>query len=146
MDWTALVDIDVEGGRRLVAALTAGGLPIASAKWLKERGLPWQLYIASPDVEKYGPRIVYEFVRQIADSLDINLGGGRIVVVDTKNHFSNDIVPVAGDTRDPSYTVEEGPDDGQIEALVYRTAGRSKASKTPPKADEPAIRKARQAA
>jgi hypothetical protein len=148
MDRAALVDADVEMGRKLIAALLAGGLPIASAMWLRQRGSTvWQLFIASPDVEKHGPRVVYKFVQKIAGSLGIDLGIDRVAVVNTTNHFSNEIASYARNLSDALYLVDITIGDREIhEALIYPIIRRAKASQIPPRADQAAIRKARQAA
>ena len=66
MDKTALVDEDIEIGRRFVAALEKAGLPVAAAMWFRRSSHEtWMLGIASPNVQSYGPLSVI----RIADAI-----------------------------------------------------------------------------
>jgi hypothetical protein len=66
MDQDSLVNEQIEGGRQLVAALTAAGFEVRVAFWAKptEDG-KWFLYMASPFVDDKGPRTAYRFVHDI---------------------------------------------------------------------------------
>ncbi len=52
MDPNALVNAQLDGGSRLIAALNDAGVEIASAFWAKlTEARDWNLYVASPAVE-----------------------------------------------------------------------------------------------
>ena len=61
MDQGTLVDVQIHDGRRLLERLSAEGIPVTAAAWVKESdGGPWYLYIVTPLVtEDGGTRPVY---------------------------------------------------------------------------------------
>jgi hypothetical protein len=63
---TALVEQDIEDGRKLIKALEQADLPVDAALWLY---LPepeeWRFMIASPLVDQKGSREVYAFVQSV---------------------------------------------------------------------------------
>src|SRR5690349_20516225 len=65
-----LVDRRIDDGERLLRALDAEGLQVTSALWLysSEWG-EWRLVLASPLVDKQGPREVYKRVQQVISTL-----------------------------------------------------------------------------
>jgi hypothetical protein len=147
MDKKVLVEKDFDAGRRLVAALIAAGLPVAMAVWIRERGSDWRLYVASPDVQRHGPLAVHRFVRRIAEKLAIDLDDTRVSTVNTTNHFVNELSSYAGTRNQPSYVANITIGDHEIEeGQLFHFAPRAKSSPKPPKPDDLAIMKARQAA
>lgn len=52
MDRTTLVELQKEGGRRLIDNLAANGVEVTAAAWLKESDGGWNLYIATPLVTR----------------------------------------------------------------------------------------------
>jgi hypothetical protein len=66
MDSEALVDRDIEEGRRLIHALDQAGFPVVAALWrfLSEES-EWRLFIASPVVHKRGPLAAYKVIRDV---------------------------------------------------------------------------------
>jgi hypothetical protein len=71
MGQTALVESDIDDGRKLIERLTEAGVVVTAAGWLKdgESGL-WYLYLATPLVEEGGAtrkayRRVHEVMRDI---------------------------------------------------------------------------------
>ncbi len=66
MDQVTLVERDIEAGRRLIGALDAADFPVAAALWQfsAEEGA-WRLVIASPKVNKEGPRAAYTAIQSI---------------------------------------------------------------------------------
>lgn len=62
MDNATLVEPVVEDGKRLIKALDISGLGVKAAFWLYlEESEEWRLYIATPLVKEYGPRVVKEY-------------------------------------------------------------------------------------
>src|SRR5271166_5756205 len=58
MDQGTLVDPQVQDGRRLLERLSAQGIPVAAAAWVKEsEGGPWYLYIVTPLVPEDGGKL-----------------------------------------------------------------------------------------
>jgi hypothetical protein len=57
MDHGPLVELQTEGGRRLLDRLAQEHVPIAAACWLREtEERPWSLCLVTPLVEKDGPK------------------------------------------------------------------------------------------
>ena len=84
MDQATLVSPDLEGGRKLVAALDDAGLDIRAAFWLyREESESWRLYLATPLVKTQGLKVAYTKVLEEFDSLEIpNLKFWNISVID----------------------------------------------------------------
>lgn len=84
MDQATLVGPDLEGGRKLVAALDNAGLDIRAAYWLfREESESWRLYLATPLVSSQGPKAAYTKVLHELKSLDVpNLKFRNISVID----------------------------------------------------------------
>jgi hypothetical protein len=66
-----LVDEDIDAGERLVRALNAGRMSVSAAFWLysSESGF-WYLHIASPLVDREGPRVAYAQVQKAIAGTD----------------------------------------------------------------------------
>lgn len=154
MDKTALVDSDIDNGLTAIRVLEAAGLPIAAAMWLRLKDTnTWQLFIASPDVEKHGPTTVIRFVDSVLATIKSSVSIHDIAVVNTTNHFVNALAAQGfgrlpwerqnGFLRLTNLTL----DGANVEdALVYKIAPNVKASKSPPKPDETTLKKATLAA
>ena len=72
MDKATLVSPDLEGGKKLVAALDGAGIDIRAAFWLyREESESWRLYLATPLVKTEGARIAYTEVLKELDSLEV---------------------------------------------------------------------------
>jgi desulfoferrodoxin (superoxide reductase-like protein) len=145
-----LVSEDIDAGRRLIGALERAGLPIAVAAWLKKQeDDTWALYIATPDVEKHGPIVVYTFINKIIGALkEARIGVGDVVAANTTNHFVNaisSIVQLAPDIgiRLAKVTLFGVPVD---EAFVYKVQRGVKASPMPPRVTSEIKKKALAAA
>jgi hypothetical protein len=55
MDQIPLVNEQIESGRRLIERLTANGIPITAAAWVKESDRwQWRLYLVTPLVSEDG--------------------------------------------------------------------------------------------
>jgi hypothetical protein len=135
VDKTTLVSDDIEAGKRLVLELERAGLPIASAMWLRQAGeRVWGLYISSPDVQTYGPLVVYRFIDDMINWSDIPLSLDDISAVNTTNHFVNNIsmpVRLADEPR-----ILHNSYDGTIhieDAVIYKSTRKVKPSVKPPK-------------
>jgi hypothetical protein len=82
MDTEALVDRDIEEGRRLIQALDQAGIPVVAALWnfLPEESA-WRLLIASPKVSEAGPRAAYVAIQDVLLESRIGLPLRRISAV-----------------------------------------------------------------
>ena len=67
MDKTALVDDDIRSGKRLIEELDkAANLNISAALWLfMPEAEEWRLVVASPLVEKDGPKKAYSLIQAV---------------------------------------------------------------------------------
>ena len=64
MDKTTLVEIDIEGGERLLKALDKADLDIRAALWFYfSDSDKWRLIIAFPLVDQEGPRKAYTLIQ-----------------------------------------------------------------------------------
>jgi hypothetical protein len=71
MDRTALVEIDKEGGKRLLKALDEAELDICSAFWFYfPEPDEWRLVLATPIVRKEGPLRAYTLIQSVLQKLD----------------------------------------------------------------------------
>jgi hypothetical protein len=71
MDGTALVDSDIEAGRRLIEALDKSPLRVDAALWLYHPDLEeWRLVIATPMVDDEGLKAAYTAVQSVLRSLE----------------------------------------------------------------------------
>ncbi|MDQ6433314.1 hypothetical protein RB623_04535 [Mesorhizobium sp. LHD-90] len=151
MDKTPLVGPDFDGGRDLLEALERAGLPIAVAAWLNLReAFDWQLYLASPDVQTYGPTTVIRFVDKILIATQSPIPLRVITIVNTSNNFVNKIP----EYYDPSKNINLVNnttrvigmpfDDGYIvEGFIYKIDKGVKPSKVTPKPDASALKRAK---
>jgi len=63
MATTALVDRDLDVGRRIIGVLARAGIPVTIAFWAHVPQIDeWQFFIATPLVDSKGPRSAYEQV------------------------------------------------------------------------------------
>ncbi|MDX8441852.1 hypothetical protein [Mesorhizobium australafricanum] len=154
MDKTTLVEADINAGHVVIMALEAAGLPVAAAMWLKLREInKWELYIASPDVERHGPTTVIRFIDQVLITIKSEIAISNIIVTNTTNHFVNllskDYTPTLRLAKHASSTGFLRMNDftlGGVEidsGLVYKIAPHVRASKTAPKANNEAMKKAK---
>jgi hypothetical protein len=97
MDQEALVDRDIEEGRRLVQALDLAGFPVIAAFWsfLPEEG-DWRLLIASPNVREQGPRKTYKAIQDVRLQSNIPISLHRVTVVDPDEALVADLRIFAG--------------------------------------------------
>jgi hypothetical protein len=76
MHKTTLVDADIEGGRRVLAALEQRGVRVTAAFWSQsEDEDDWSLVVVSPDVPEKGPTTVYKELLAVLKDLDIKPPG-----------------------------------------------------------------------
>lgn len=74
MATAALVDRDLEVGRKIIGELKRAGIPIAVAFWAHVSQISeWQLFIATPLVDSKGPKVAYEQVLSTLDTAGIDL-------------------------------------------------------------------------
>jgi len=82
MDQGTLVKDDVAEGAKLISALDASGFEVSSALWLySSEHEDWRLIIATPLVDKEGPRATYRMVQRVLRKTGLNLDLRRIGVV-----------------------------------------------------------------
>ncbi|PSJ64768.1 hypothetical protein [Kumtagia ephedrae] len=148
MDKTPLVGPDFIAGRELTEALERAGIPIAFAGWLNLREtFDWQLFIASPDVQTYGPTTIIRFVDTILAAMKSPLSLGTVRIVNTSNHFVNRIPDSFGTseiTSNPTRIVGLAFDDGDIvEGFVYKINKKAKASRSEPRANAAVLKRAK---
>ncbi|MBX3569386.1 MAG: hypothetical protein KF914_15100 [Rhizobiaceae bacterium] len=137
MDKTPLVGPDFAGGRELIDKLELVGLPIAFAGWLNLREvLDWQLYIASPDVQTFGPTIIIKIVDKVLIETHSSIPLQSIDIVNTSNHFVNRIPETysPADRFYPTRVRGMAFDDGDIvEGFIYKIDKATKPSTGIPK-------------
>lgn len=155
MDKTILVESDIDAGLRAVNALEAAGLPIAVAMWLRlHDSHKWQLYIASPNVETYGPTTVNRFIDRILVAIKSPISLSDVAAVNTTNHFVNKVSMLSIVTGGKTTRLTVGGDILRIgncsfdgvevdEGVIYKIATGVKASKEALKPDSAAVRKAK---
>ena len=133
MDKTELLESDISDGARFIQEIAVGGLPVSAAMWIKSGGR-WQLYIASPNVEKHGPISVYKFLDATLDNMDSQLSTDDIVVANTTNHFVN-AISAGMSISDSIVRIVNCTFNGTLvdEAIVYQVRRNAKPSPTPPK-------------
>lgn len=90
MDKTALVKEDIQEGIRLIEALDKAGFQVEAAIWFyfTDSG-EWRLLIASPFVEKNGPKKAYNFIQGVLTKSSPPLGISLkdISAVSPKHHL-----------------------------------------------------------
>ncbi len=65
MDKTALVEKNIEEGRRLLLALDSAGFRVLAALWFYvAEDEEWRFTIASPVIDEKGPRGSYAFIQE----------------------------------------------------------------------------------
>lgn len=66
MDTTTLVKEQIEGGKKLLAALDREGFPIDAALWwYAAESEEWRFLLATPRIESEGPKEVYRRIQAI---------------------------------------------------------------------------------
>lgn len=73
MDKTALVEADLEVGRKIVQSLERSGIPVDLAAWFQDERLDWQLIVSSPVIVTRGLIPVLEAIQEALLHLDIDL-------------------------------------------------------------------------
>ncbi|MCK4385659.1 MAG: hypothetical protein KAW16_07520 [candidate division Zixibacteria bacterium] len=90
MDKTALVEKVIQGGKGLIKALDKAGFQVEAAIWfyLTDSG-EWRLLIASPFVEKNGPKKAYNFIQGVLakSSPPLGISLKDISAVSPKHHL-----------------------------------------------------------
>jgi hypothetical protein len=81
MDKAALVDRDIDDGRRLVQALDQADFPVVAALWYFYPEEEWRLLIASPKVGELGPRGAYAVIQQVLIKSGVPLPLYRVAAV-----------------------------------------------------------------
>ncbi|MBI5740673.1 MAG: hypothetical protein HZA16_08120 [Nitrospirae bacterium] len=67
---TALVEKDIEEGKRLIEELDKTKFKVRAALWFyMAESDEWRLYIVSPFVEKEGPKKAYTFIQSVLASI-----------------------------------------------------------------------------
>jgi hypothetical protein len=71
MDKTALVEADLEVGRKIVQALERSAIPVDFAAWFQDERLDWQLVVSSPTMTAQGPMPVFQAIQEILVDLEL---------------------------------------------------------------------------
>jgi hypothetical protein len=97
MDQAALVDRDIENGRRLIQALDLADFPVVAAFWsfITEESV-WRLQIASPRVDEMGPIAVYTEIQGVLRASASTLPLRRISVLPENDALVTDLRLFAG--------------------------------------------------
>jgi hypothetical protein len=112
----------------------------------------WDLFIASPDVQKHGPIIVNKFIDRVRLAIDSSISMDDITATNTTNHFINDLPPIffsssihskvgmyrLKDRRLAEVDVEDG--------LVYKIDRSVKPSREAPRPSSEALKRAKKLA
>lgn len=133
MDKKTLVEPEIEAGQALVHELERAGLPIASAMWVKRtEDVAWRFYVATPNVETYGPKSVYGLVDKVLRKKEIpSITVDDVSVSNTTNHFVNSIARALPSTRSLVTLGSSTFDDVHVDsAIVYKIVRGTRASKT----------------
>lgn len=82
-----VVDLDIEGGKKLIDALDEAGFPVQSALWFfRPESDEWRLVISSPIVDKEGPLSAYHQIQPVLhEALGPRIRLDRISAVGTKD-------------------------------------------------------------
>lgn len=97
MDKTALVEQDIDQGRRLIQALDQAAFPVVAALWNylpEERA--WRLLIASPRVAELGPRRAYAAIQDVLGRSQIGIPLQHIAAVSPDEPLIADLRVFAG--------------------------------------------------
>jgi hypothetical protein len=154
MDKASLIGPDIHAGKVLLAALERAGLAISIAAWLRLRGaIGWNLFIASPDVQKYGPLTVNKFIDKIRTAIESTVSMDEITATNTTNHFINRIPQLFFSSaihlkHGGFHTIEAlNIEDIDIEyGVVYKIDRDVRPSKEAPRPNAEALKKAKLAA
>jgi hypothetical protein len=153
MDKTSLVAPNIDAGKHLLSALERAGLAISIAAWLKLKDdAGWNLYVASPDVQKYGPTVVNRFIDRVGIAIGSDISIDEILATNTTNHFINRIsLPFFASSIHSAggvYRLEAGLlGDSEIEnGFVYKVDRSVKPSKEAPRPNADALKRAKLAA
>ncbi len=85
MDKTALVEKDIDTGRKLVEALDSARFPVSAALWLYTAEWDeWRLLIASPVVDEEGPKKSYAKIHAALSKLPATISIKNVSAVSPK--------------------------------------------------------------
>lgn len=93
MDKTALVDSELELGKKIIHEVERLGIPIDLAAWVQDERLDWRLIISSPVLTKIGgTRRVYDAIYTVFANLDdVNLELDDIAVWSPSETVAQDL-------------------------------------------------------
>ena len=70
MDKTVLVEKNIDEGKRLIIGLDNTGFQVDAAMWFYlSDPAEWRLFLASPFVDKEGPKKAYSFIQSVLERL-----------------------------------------------------------------------------
>jgi hypothetical protein len=74
VDTTALVDVDIELGKRVTKELDASGIPVKASLWFyAPEASEWRLIVATPFVDQKGPQKTYSVIQKALKNIDLPL-------------------------------------------------------------------------
>jgi hypothetical protein len=93
---STLVDRLKQEGQELINYLVRWDIPIAAAWWVKPKGEPeFQLYLASPQVDTFGPKFVYEKIyKAFQGVLFTSFSLGQIKVIGLNDQMTKDFLKI----------------------------------------------------
>lgn len=70
MDKTALVESELDLGRKIICRLQCLGIPIDLAAWLQDERLDWQLIVSSPVIDTRGLTLILHAIQTVLADLE----------------------------------------------------------------------------
>jgi hypothetical protein len=98
MGTTILVGDQIVAGREIIGRLERAGIVVDSALWLQDEETgEWRLVIASPCVDRHGPRRVYERLSEILATIGgPGVGISNVSVLSMADRFVRDLKRLIG--------------------------------------------------
>ena len=130
MATTILVDSQIAAGREVIDRLERAGIVVDTALWLQDEETgEWRLVIASPCVDRRGPRYVYERLSEIRATMETpGAGLENISALAVADRFIRDLKRLVG-TNDGLHEIRlDYPTIGGRtfrSAWIYRVSGGS---------------------
>lgn len=128
MATAALVDRDLEVGRKIIGVLARAGIPVTVAFWAHvPQTDEWQFFVATPLVDSKGPRSAYEQVLKLLsnnEGIDAELPWRRIFLRSPKDPTLKMLEKQSRVVQHDQFSVVNAPIAGSFieDAYVYSGA------------------------
>jgi hypothetical protein len=126
MDHAALVRDEIEGGSEVLDTLRSAGFDVTAAFWVKESDADdWYFYIATSDVDRYGPTGAY---RRLHEMMGRDMGPidrFRIKLIGSDSAVAREVLEIQKRYPAPLATRYQAPRLGPIPidaAYIYPVA------------------------